>query len=590
MAGGLVEHDRPMGDAPALGIRSPEHQPPDPSVADRPRAHGARLQRHVQPKPGQTVIAALFRRHANGADLSVGGGIVQADRGVASDGDDLARRRIEHNRAHGGLSGQSSRLRSVKGDAHGGEVMVDHTYHPKPDALSGQSSIDDEAPDQGGERVAKALARAGVASRREVERLIAEGRVALNGEILNTPAVKVGPGDILTVNGEVVSDAEPTRLWRYHKPIGLLTSHADPKGRPTVFDNLPDGLPRVISVGRLDIASEGLLLLTNDGELARALELPTTGLVRRYRARAYGHTDQDKLDKLKNGITVEGVIYGSIEAKLDKAQYKADADRKGPANLWITVTLSEGKNREVRRVLEAIGLQVNRLIRLSYGPFALGTLVQGAAEEVGPRVIRELLADYIAPENLPKGDRIAAPLKPSSPGGGARGLARRAPNPDRATAERPLVTEPTDGKTVYKPGWAKPKKRPAITRGKRPTRPRGEKASAPKIEPKVANPKSQGADSGGSLPLGPRASGALDKAARTETPFRRASGPGTTPAKPARAAHAAGKRVEQDADKGSRKSIDRTVDKARGGYRATIKGPRPAKRTPAKPPGGGPRR
>jgi 23S rRNA pseudouridine2605 synthase len=255
-------------------------------------------------------------------------------------------------------------------------------------------------PAGGGERIAKALARAGVGSRRDVERYIAEGRIALNGQVLTSPAVKVEPGDILTVDGQVVGEAEPTRLFRYHKPVGLLTSHKDPQGRPTVFAALPEGLPRLISVGRLDINSEGLLLLTNDGELARALELPAAGVVRRYRARAHGRITQDRLDKLKDGVTVEGVRYGSIDAKLDKA-------KEGPqgSNLWITVTLSEGKNREVRRVLESLGLKVNRLIRLAYGPFALGTLAIGEIEEVGPRVIREQLADHIAAENLPKGDR-----------------------------------------------------------------------------------------------------------------------------------------------------------------------------------------
>ena len=357
--------------------------------------------------------------------------------------------------------------------------MVDHTKHPTRPAPAGQSAND--AVEAAGERVAKALARAGVASRREVERLIAEGRVALNGAILTTPAVKIGPKDILTVNGEVVSEAEPTRLWRYHKPAGLVTTHTDPKGRATVFENLPEVLPRVISIGRLDLSSEGLLLLTNDGGLARALELPATGLLRRYRARAYGQTTQAKLDKLLAGVTVEGVIYGPIEAHLDKAQHRAaDPEKKGPANLWITIALTEGKNREVRRVLESIGLKVNRLIRLAYGPFALGTLAVGSAEEVGPRVIRELLSEHIAAENLPKGDRTAmAPLQPLSPDGGKRAAARRDPKlnregrPARAAA---ATVAAEDAKPTYKPGWAKPKKRPVIAKSQRPTRKPGMKA------------------------------------------------------------------------------------------------------------------
>ena len=282
---------------------------------------------------------------------------------------------------------------------------------------------------QAGERVAKALARAGVASRREVERYIAAGRIRLNGEVLTTPAVRIGEADVLTVDGRPVPKAEPTRVWRYHKPVGLVTTHADPKGRPTVFSALPKGLPRVISVGRLDLNSEGLLLLTNDGGLSRALELPASGLLRRYRARARGRITQEKLDTLKEGITVEGVAYGPIEATLDKAK----AEGTG-ANLWISVSLKEGKNREVRKVLEALGLTVNRLIRLSYGPFQLGTLAAGEIEEVGPRVIREQLAAFIAPENLPSADR---------------------PAPRPQAVVKP-AREPSE-KPAYKPGWARPK-------------------------------------------------------------------------------------------------------------------------------------
>lgn len=248
-----------------------------------------------------------------------------------------------------------------------------------------------------GERIAKVLARAGLASRREIERLIGLGKIAVNGRILETPAVLVKATDVITVDGQVVGKAEPTRLWRYHKPVGLVTTERDPSGRPTVFDKLPADLPRVLKVGRLDLNSEGLLLLTNDGELARALELPSAGWVRRYRARALGHTTQARLDTLKDGTTVDGVIYGPMEATLDKVAEKAD----GRANCWVTVSITEGKNREVRKVLEAIGLKVNRLIRLAYGPFQLGNLEPGEVEEIGPRVIRELLADVVPLKNLP---------------------------------------------------------------------------------------------------------------------------------------------------------------------------------------------
>lgn len=327
----------------------------------------------------------------------------------------------------------------------------DPLYEPH---LDGQDGDLDGGP---GERVAKALARAGVASRREVERLIEAGRVAINGKVLTTPAVKVAPGDFLTVDGQLVAEREPTRIFRYHKPTGLMTTHHDPKGRPTVFGALPKDLPRLISVGRLDLNSEGLLLLTNDGELSRALETPSNAWVRRYRARAFGDTTQAKLDKLKDGVTIEGVKYGAIEAKLDKAHEKAG----GGKNVWITVSLSEGKNREVRKVLESIGLKVNRLIRLSYGPFALGTLAAGQIEEVGPRVIRELLEGVVSPENMPTGDRpkfvgIANPTKAPGTEGGGELQRRGAPRADRAVI---LDTPEKPEKPVYKPGWAKPKKK-----------------------------------------------------------------------------------------------------------------------------------
>jgi 23S rRNA pseudouridine2605 synthase len=325
--------------------------------------------------------------------------------------------------------------------------MVEHSWDPTAPDAQGQDDGQDDAASGAGGRVAKALARAGVASRREVERLIEAGRVALNGRVLTTPAVKVAPGDVLTVDGNVVSDAEPTRLWRYHKPVGLVTTHKDPHDRPTVFQALPEALPRVISIGRLDLNSEGLLLLTNDGDLARALELPSTGWMRRYRARARGRTDQAKLDRLKDGITVDGVRYGPVEAKLDKV--KQGPDGTTPANVWITVTLAEGKNREVRKVLEALGLTVNRLIRLSYGPFQLGILGQGQVEEVGPRVIREQLVDLIAPENMPKGDKVVAIHQPGI-------KSRRAPG-QGAAAEGALVPPPAPGKPKYKAGWARAK-------------------------------------------------------------------------------------------------------------------------------------
>ena len=233
-----------------------------------------------------------------------------------------------------------------------------------------------------GERIAKVLARAGLCSRREAERWIAAGRVAVNGEVLTTPAVTVTDEDVIVVDGKALPAKEPARLWRYHKPAGLMTTHSDPRGRPTVFDSLPARLPRVVSVGRLDFNSEGLLLLTNDGGLARKLELPATGWTRRYRVRAFGDVDDEALARLKAGVTISGVRYGPIRAAVDS--------KKG-ANVWITVALTEGKNREVRRVLEHLGLSVSRLIRTAYGPFQLGHLAEGEVEEVPRKVLREQL-------------------------------------------------------------------------------------------------------------------------------------------------------------------------------------------------------
>lgn len=238
-------------------------------------------------------------------------------------------------------------------------------------------------------RIAKAMARAGLCSRREAERWIADGRVAVNGRLLTTPAHDVGPKDRVTVDGQPLPEAEPVRLWRYYKPRGLVTTHRDPQGRPTVFDNLPAGLPRVISVGRLDFNTEGLLLLTTDGALARHLELPATGWLRRYRVRARGRVTQEQLDRLKNGITVEGMSYGPIEASLDS--------EKG-ANIWLTLGLREGKNREVRKVLSTLGLEVGRLIRVSFGPFQLLELEPGKAEPVRRRVLIDQLGVRLARE------------------------------------------------------------------------------------------------------------------------------------------------------------------------------------------------
>ena len=291
----------------------------------------------------------------------------------------------------------------------------------------------------GGERIAKVLARAGVASRREVERLIEAGRVALNGEILRSPAVKVSARDQVTLDGRPVAAAEPTRLFRYHKPPGLVTTHSDPQGRPTVFEALPAGLPRLISIGRLDLNSEGLLLLTNDGELAR----------------------------LANGITVDGVRYGPIDAD-------AEPGRDGAANQWISISLAEGKNREVRKVLEAIGLTVNRLIRVAYGPYELGALEKGAVEE------------------LPSPTRDADGVLTLVAGRQGRQYKAKPPPLNRSQAQAPAAALKVEAKK-YKTGWAKAKvakSRPSGSRpaGAQPAGPRGPKRSASRPGSSPARP------------------------------------------------------------------------------------------------------
>lgn len=295
--------------------------------------------------------------------------------------------------------------------------------------MTKQESMSDKSKSEiPGERIAKVMARAGLASRREAEAWIAAGRVSVNGAVISSPALNVTAKDRIAVDGQPLPVVERARLFLYNKPRGLVTTHADPQGRPTIFRALPKNLPRLISVGRLDINTEGLLL-TNDGGLARVLEQPATAWLRRYRVRANGRVTQEQLDRLRAGITVEGVRYGPVEATLDREQ---------GANVWLTFAIREGKNREVRKVLETLGLRVNRLIRVSYGPFALGELADGAVKEVETTALRSELGEKIVAEagadfDAPLVDHEARPVSPCHP----EVRTREAREPRRMTGKGP---------------------------------------------------------------------------------------------------------------------------------------------------------
>ena len=292
-----------------------------------------------------------------------------------------------------------------------------------------------------GQRIAKVMARAGLCSRRDAENWIAAGRVTVNGKVLDSPAFNVSEADDVRVDGQRLAARERTRLFLFHKPRGLVTTARDPEGRPTIFDALPPDLPRLVAVGRLDINSEGLILLTNDGGVARVLELPATGWLRRYRVRAHGRIDQARLDSLSEGVTVDGVDYAGIEARLDREQ---------GSNTWITMGLREGKNREIKKVLEHLGLAVNRLIRVSFGPFELGDLAEGEVAEVRTRVLRDQLgaklareagADFDAPiveRSSEEADRNDEPQRRASP---RQNAPRRDLSPDRAHGSRDRSSE-----------------------------------------------------------------------------------------------------------------------------------------------------
>jgi 23S rRNA pseudouridine2605 synthase len=318
-----------------------------------------------------------------------------------------------------------------------------------------------------GERIAKVMARAGLASRREAEAWIAAGRVSVNGQPISSPALNVTPADTITIDGAPLRQRERARLFLYHKPRGLVTTHSDPQGRPTIFAALPKNLPRLISVGRLDLNTEGLILLTNDGGLARTLELPQTAWLRRYRVRALGRVTQDALDRLRNGVTVKGVRYGPVEATFDREQ---------GANVWLTIGIREGKNREVRNVLEHLGLKVNRLIRIAFGPFELGALERGDVQELTVDIIRTALGDLAADVDL------AGPVLEHDDALTLRAAGRRSSLSRKAGegGERPMPSRKTHADSRREPGEGQvsktKSKRPQHRRdrsgGPRPSRPK----------------------------------------------------------------------------------------------------------------------
>jgi len=313
-------------------------------------------------------------------------------------------------------------------------------------------------------RIAKLLARAGVASRREIERMIAEGRVARDGVVLDTPATLLASLDGITVDGQPVAAPAPARLFLFHKPAGVLTTERDFSGRPTIYDRLPKDLPRVVPVGRLDLNTEGLLLLTTDGEFKRELELPATGVERSYRARAYGAVTQEQLEELIHGVEVEGVRYGAIDANLE---------RRTGANVWIEMTLREGKNREVRRVLEHLGLRVGRLIRTRYGPFVLGDLPEGAVGEVPAGALATFMR-MPAKAAHQLGALAVIPLAPPPPKVRPPRVSRPASDAPKPAAPNPRAPAPVEAepgarpaRIVRKPGWARPKPKARPGRARR---------------------------------------------------------------------------------------------------------------------------
>ena len=393
-----------MDHTAGLCIRRAEDKPRYARKRDRTRAHRARLERDDEARADQALAAQDTRTFADDQELGMRGRVLEPDDAVAIGGDESAGT-IEQSGTDRHLAAQRRRLGLPKRDRHGirrqghlarislKEIMpyIRVSLVTRPSHLI-QAAAMAETPSDTGERIAKVLARRGVCSRREAEKMITSGLVSVDGVTLTSPAVKVKGGADIRVEGARIPAASATRLWRYHKPRGLITSTLDPQGRATVFAHLPEDLPRVVSIGRLDLNSEGLLLLTNDGELARKLELPSTGWRRRYRVRVHGRLTEDDLARLRKGIKAEGETLKAEEVILDQVR---------GSNCWLTIVLREGKNREIRRMVEALGAQVDRLIRVAYGPFQLGSLKSGEVEEISRKVMKEQLGAMMGDAKTP---------------------------------------------------------------------------------------------------------------------------------------------------------------------------------------------
>src|ERR1700722_2400748 len=446
--------DRPQSDRPFR--ERPKFDRPREGRDDRPRGDRPRFERPREDRP-------KFERPREGGDSWQ-----------------------EHPRSDARSSDRDDRPRRDNED--------DSKVFAKRPAFGGRGEYRERKPDfdkraprpprekKSGERIAKVVSRAGLASRRDAEEWIVQGRVTVNGRVINSPALDVTANDVISVDGKPLPPRERTRLFMFHKPRGLMTTHADPEGRPTVFDNLPEGLPRLISIGRLDFNTEGLLLLTNDGGLARALELPDTGWLRRYRVRAHGEVTQAQLDQLKKGVEIDGIKYGPIDAVLERDQ---------GANVWLVFAIREGKNREVRNVMAHLGLEVNRLIRVSYGPFQLGELAEGQVEEVKTRVLREQLgekiatlagADFTRPmpgeaQENPESEAADAPRgkKPFKPAGKNGLIADRKGR--RVLVQRTGSEEARARNEAEAGGYGPPRRPQRGYHGKRDLKPRGEEGS-----------------------------------------------------------------------------------------------------------------